>query len=206
MSISQSQFCALIGKLNTHSAAPSISINASLYGINRLASTIQLAHGQLVADAKNLIPKGLLLPVDTNLYTELIAVCPGLLPALPADAATASLAVSALQALLTAQSPQDMLNTMLGNPVARLAKMRATVQGVVKMVEAVLQPPTAIPPIPSITGTVAKAAGQILVNQASALASRAVSDAVGKVGINPVAAKRCADRLCATGSRWAPPG
>lgn len=203
-SLTQAQFCGLLGKLNAHSRASLGADLAPRYSLERMAGAIKLAHRRLAADAQELVPKGILLPIDTNIYTQLIAICPGLLPKLPPDVAAAALAVSAVQALANASSPADMLNTMAGDPLGRLTRMRNTVQGVVRMMEDALKPPAALPTIPD-GGDVVKGAADILKGQIKGLATRVALDAVSNV-VNPLAAKRCADRLCAVGTRWAPPG
>ncbi len=183
------------------------AVNATNYGLGRLSGAIQLTRQQLEDSALGIIPTGLTLPVDTNLYTEIAALCPGILPPLPKNAALALAAVSALQALITSKSPAETLNTLVGNPLGRLKAVESTLENLATQVQSTVEKVSSVKAkIPGSTGEAASAVGGLIAKEALAFANRAVNEALAKAGIDPAAADRCAGRLCAVGSRWNPPG
>lgn len=208
MALTQTQFCQLLSRLyDQHSSSVSAAQNIQ-YGLNRLAGALQLAQRDLIAEASSAIPRGLAIPVDTNLYTELIAICPGLLPPLPSNAARAVLALSALQALIQADSPDKLLNTMLGDPRARLARVGSLLSDLTSQLKSVASAARsgAALSLPGLAGEVTGAISSRIKTEASALASRALLEALETAGIDPRAAQRCTDRLCAIGVPYNPPG
>jgi len=208
MALTQAQFCQILSRLNgQRSGAVSASDNLR-YGLNRLAGALDLAQRDLIAEASSAVPRGLVIPIDTNLYTELITVCPGLLPPLPTDAARAAILLSALQALLQSENPGTLLNTMLGDPRARLERIGGILNGLTQQLKSVAELARGgdSTSIPGLAGGIASSVANRVKSEASSLASRALLEALEKAGINPEAAQRCADRLCAVGVRYNPPG
>lgn len=200
MPLNQAQFCSILSKLQQQSATRKSNVSVSDYGFSRLAGSIALAKENIVDSIQN--AKDLAIPIDTNIYTELIALCPGLLPKLPKDTQAALLAVSALQALVSANSPGKMLNTMLNDPLGRLKNVQATLKGIVDQVKSNISTPSSLPEIPG--DTITKSATKLLSKEAKIFATQAITDALEKVGIDPIAADRCAGSLCAVSFK--PPG
>ncbi len=208
MALDQAQFCQILSRLySQHSSSVSAAQNLQ-YGINRLAGALQLAQRDLIAEASSAIPRGLAIPIDTNLYTELITICPGLLPPLPADAARAAIVLSALQALIQSSNPGSLLNTMLGDPRARLERVGSLLSNLTQQLKSVASSARsgAGLSVPGLAAEVVGTAADRIKGEASALASQALREALSTAGINPEAAQRCTDRLCAVGVPYNPPG
>lgn len=208
MALTQAQFCQVLSRLNGQQSGSVSALQNARYGLGRLAGALQLAQRDLIDEATSAIPRGLTIPIDTNLYTELITICPGLFPPLPADAARAAIILSALQALLQSDSPGTLLNTMLGDPRARLERVGSLLSNLTQQLKSIASSARSGSGlrIPGLSGGVVNALATEVKNEATALASRALLDALEKAGINPEAAQRCSDRLCAVGVRYNPPG
>lgn len=208
MALTQTEFCRILSRLNDQRSGALAAASAASYGLGRLTGALQLARRQVEDEIQSAIPRGVTLPVDTNLYTQLIATCPGLLPPLPADAARAAVILSALQALLQSETPGALLNTMIGNPAARLARVTGLLQGMVSQVRAIADAARngGSLKIPGTAGEIGSALASIVKSEATALASRALFEALEKAGVNAEAAQRCAGRLCAVGVPYNPPG
>lgn len=207
MALTQTEFCRILSKLREQHSGVAAAANSARYGLGRLQGALQLAKRQFEDEVQSAVPKGITLPIDTNLYTQLIATCPGLLPPLPNDAAKALVVISALQALLKSDSPGTLLNTMAGNPIARYERVQSMLSGIVGQVRAIVDSARVKSvSIPGAASSLTSSAANLVKNEAAALASRALTEALEKAGVNPEAAQRCTDRLCAVGVAYNPPG